>query len=527
MKNSVLIICVLLLLLSALTIDIAAQECISIDRYGYTIEEINQRTPWSLSENSAGLVHYNLLDYSTVNTFYNSETGDYRNYNTPESMWNAGAYTQAYKKVNKMYLYGDFRYEHTTKSNQAWLGTVLPDFTSNPILDSIPGKVLQESYNMTGKVAYKLSDRIALGTEIKYNTATMAKRKDGRNANVFSALDIKPGVCFTSGNLSLGMNAMYQYWTDNVQYQYIGDETGKNIYYMEGLFFMTKSGIATSTILKRGYFMQTYGGAVQLNYRKNSLELLCQFKAESGKIDNFEGIGLLKRYSKEDLLKYHYDGYLKIMGKRTNHFIRLSINENDRASYAIINNYETVPEEIKAWHYQEKGNVLRYVELHNNIDASYRLCSKINDWKYNFTVTAGYNRAWSDETYKVYPNRYSREYAVNTMYLKAAKFFYSGVKHIIELNGEFAFSDGASAEKMLDSTETGNLGQLTLNRALLAQDFNYHNVAREKYSVSGKYRHIVNAEKGNSVDFFVRYTLVHAREKLNRTYWSLSMSYNF
>jgi hypothetical protein len=527
MKNNILQKYILLLFLFVLTIDISAQICVPIDRCGYTIEEINQRMPWNLSDNTAGLVHYNLLDYSSVGTFYNSETGDYRNYNTPESVWKAGAYTQAYQKINKMYFYGDFRYEYDTKSNQSWLGTVLPDFTSNPVLDSIPGRVLQESYNMIGKVAYKLSDRIALGTEIKYNTSTIAKRKDGRNANVFSALDVKPGICFTFGDFSTGMNAIYQYWTDNVQYQYIGDESGKNIYYMEGLFFTTKSGITNTTILDRRYFMQTYGGAAQFNYRKNKLELFSQFKVESGNLNNYEGLGLLKRYSKEDLLKYYYDGYLKIIGKRTNHFIQLSIKENDRASYSIINNYEPVPEEIKSWQYHEKDKVLRYVELRKNIDASYRVCVKDNDWKYNFTVTGGYNKTWSDKTYKVYPDRYNQEYSINTMYLKATKFFYSGLKNIIELNGEFAVSDGSPAGKMLESTGTGNLGLLTLNRSMITQDFNYQNIARKNYSIGSRYRHILNPEKGNSFDLSVRYTLIQAKEKLNRTYLSLSTSYNF
>lgn len=527
MKNKILQIYILLLLLSALTIDISAQDCTPIERCGYTIEEINLRTPWNLSDNTAGLVYYNLLDYSTVGTFYNSESGDYRNYNTPESMWNVGAYTQAYKKINKMYFYGDFRYEYDTKSNQSWLGTVLPDFTSNPMLDSIPGKVLQESYNMTGKVAYKISDKIALGAEINYNTSTMAKRKDGRNSNVFSALDVKPGICFNFGNFRSGVNLIYQYWTDGVKYEYIGDESGKNIYYMEGLFFTTKSGITNTTILDRKYFMQSYGGAIQLGYQKGNLEFFNQFKIGNGSLNNYEGNLLLKRYSKEDLLNYHYDGYLKIIGKRLNHFIQLGIKENDRASYSIINNYEPIPDEIKSWQYYERGEVLRYLDLRKNFDASYRLCSKNSDWKYNFTVTAGYNKLWSDKTYKVYPDRYNQEYSINTIYLKATKIFYSGQRHTIELNGEFAVSDGSPAEKMLNSTSTGNLGLLTLNKSLLTQDFNYHNVERKSYSIGSRYRHILNPEKGNSFDVFVKYTLINAKDKLNRTYLSLATSYNF
>ncbi len=44
------------------------------------------------------------------------------------------------------------------------------------MLDSIPGgKVLSESYDMSGKIAYALTNKTALGIGISYHTATMAK----------------------------------------------------------------------------------------------------------------------------------------------------------------------------------------------------------------------------------------------------------------------------------------------------------------------------------------------------------------
>jgi hypothetical protein len=505
----------------------SAQVCDSLSKCGYTMEEINLRSPWAISENTAGLVYYDLMDYSTVGTFYNSKTGDFRNYNTPESMWNMGAYTQAYKKINKVYFYGDFQYQYDTKLNQAWLGTIYPDFTVNPILDSIPGKVLQESYLMSGKIAYKMSEKVALGLGVNYNTSTMAKRKDGRNANVFSALDMKPGISFKSGNFTSGISFIYQYWVDKVKYEYIGDESGKNIYFMEGLFFMTKSGITNTTNLDRKYFMQSYGGAIQLDYRVDNLEFFNQFEFRNGYLDNYEESSLTKRYSREDLLKYQYNAALKIMGERMNHFILFDIKSNDRASYAILNNYEPVPEEIKSWQYYEKDKVLRYLDLHKDLDASYRFCFKDSDWRYNFTLTAGFNKFWSDKTYKIYPNRYSQDYSVNSFYLKGVKFFYSRQKHIIELNAGFSASNGSLSDKMLNATGTGDLGQLKLNRSLLSRDFNYHNVSRKSYSIGSRYRHILNPGKGNSFDVSLHYMLIRSRDKLNRNYLSAAASYNF
>ncbi len=497
------------------------------ERRGYTMDEIRLRTPWTLSDNTAGLVHYNMLDFFTVGASYNSESGDHRNYNTPESAWNAGTHAQAYKRVNRTYFYGDFRYENDTKSNQSWLGTVLPDFTSNPILDSIPGRVLQESYIMTGKVAYRLSDRIALGGGIDYRTSTMAKRKDGRNSNVFSALDVKPGICFNFGNFNAGANLMYQYWVDGVNYEYIGDESGKSIYYMEGLFFTTSSGITNTTTMNRKYFMKSYGGAIQLDYQRDRVEAFNQFKWVLGDLNNFEGTSLLKRYSTEDLFDFDYKGYFKIIGGRTNHFVQLGFQVNERASYAIINKYEEVPDEIQSWQYAEKDKTLRYLDLQKQADASYRFCYKNSDWRYNFTAVAGYNRWWSDKIFKVHPDSYGQDFSVNTFYLQATKFFYSGTRHTIELNGQLALSKGSPAENMLEATGTGHLGQLILNRTLLSQDFNYYNESRKTFGIGGRYRYVLNPEKGNSIDFLVKYRRVNNNDGLFRSCLSLGTSYNF
>lgn len=95
------------------------------------------------------------------------------------------------------------------------------------MLDSIPGKVLSESYDMSGKIAYALTNKTALGIGISYHTATMAKRTDGRNSNVYSSICIKPGVNHKTANFTTGLNFNYKYDVDRVTYDFIGDLTGK------------------------------------------------------------------------------------------------------------------------------------------------------------------------------------------------------------------------------------------------------------------------------------------------------------
>ncbi len=97
-----------------------------------------------------------------------------------------------------------------------------------------------------------------------------------------------------------------------------------------------------------------------------------------GKLNNYEGISLTKKYSREELLNYHYGGSIKFLGNSSNHFIKFNLNSNERASNYIINNYEQVPGEIKSWEYYEKGSVLRYMTSIKELDVAYRFCYKKN-----------------------------------------------------------------------------------------------------------------------------------------------------
>lgn len=527
MKKRYIIIIGAWVLCSFLTFNMFAQANDKSEKTDYTIEEIQLRAPWTISDNVSGLAYYQFQDYASVGGFYNSESGNYRNYNSAENLYNLGVVAQAYKKVNKLLFYGDFTYKYDTKKNQTWLGTYIPDFTTNPILDSIPGKVLSESYDMSGKVAYALTNKTALGIGIDYHTATMAKRTDGRNSNVFSSIYVKPGVTHKSGNFTTGLNLNYKYDVDRVTYDYIGDQTGKNIYYMEGLFFMAKSGITSATILKRAYFLNSLGGALQLDYNNNNLEWFNEFEMNYGKFNNYEGLALTKKYSREELLNYHYGSSIKFLGDNTNHFIKLNLNSNERASYYIINNYEQVPGEIKSWEYYEKGSVLRYMTSTKELDVAYRFCYKKTDWKYNFNITAGFNKMMNEKTYKIFPETYSQNYTINTLYINGRKYFYPRQKNIFELEAGAAFLKGSDDGIPLKSESSGNLGMLQLNRRLLDIDYHYQNVSRTIFNVGARYRHLLNPDKNYALEFCLKYHKIITKNEQERSFLSFSTNYVF
>ncbi len=509
-----------------ISLNLYAQEKKSAEKTDYTFEEIQMRTPWAVSSNAAGLADYQFLNITSVGGFFNYQEGDYKNYNTAQSSNNFGVTTRAYKRVNKVLFYGDFTYKYDTKKDQTWLGTYIPDFTTNPILDSIPGKILSESYNMTGKIAYSLNNKTALGIGIDYHTATMAKRVDGRNSNVYSSITVKPGITRKAGNFIAGVNLNYKYDVDRVKYNFIGDITGKNIYYMEGLFFMSKSGITPTTILDRSYFMNSMGGAIQLDYLNNNFEFFNEFEFDYAKLNNYEGLSMTKRYSKEEKLGYRYSGAAKFLGDNSNHFVRLNLSNNERGSYYIINNYEVVPDEIKSWSYYEKGSILRYLTSLNELDASYRFCYKKTDWKYNFNITAGYNRLTSTKTYKVFPEKYKQNFTINTLYLEGRKYFYTTVNNTLELEAGIAYSKSGDDSYDLKTQSSGNLGMLQLNKSLLDMDYQYHNISSTKFNIGARYRHMLN-QKNRALEFCLKYNKVTTEDLGDRSYFSISSNFIF
>lgn len=527
MKKRYIIILGAWVLCQLMTFNMFAQASDNNEKIDYTLEEIQLRAPWAVSDNVSGLAYYQFQDYASVGGFYNSESGDYRNYNSAENLFNFGVATQAYRKVKKLLFYGDFTYRYDTKKNQTWLGNYIPDFTTNPMLDSIPGKVLSENYDMSGKIAYALTNKTALGIGISYHTATMAKRTDGRNSNVYSSICIKPGITHKIANFTAGLNFNYKYDVDRVTYDFIGDLTGKNIYYMEGLFFMAKSGITPATILKRGYFFNLLGGALQLDYNNKNLEWFNELEINYGKLNNYEGISLTKKYSREELLNYHYGGSIKFLGNNSNHFIKFNLNSNERASNYIINNYEQVPGEIKSWEYYEKGSVLRYMTSFRELDAAYRFCYKKTDWKYNFNLTAGFNRMISEKTYRIFPETYNQHFNINTFYFEGRKYFYPQQKNIIELEAGVAFSKGSDDGNSLKTGSSGNLGMLQLNKRLLDIDYQYRNASRTNINVGARYRHLLNPDKNYALEFCMKYHRVVAKNKQKRSFLSFSTNYVF
>ncbi len=491
----------------------------------YTFEKIEMKSPWLLSGNGAGLVFNKADNYANVEGYFTNETGDYRNVDDPSSYTTLGLGTKSYTKVKNVYFYGSFRYDYGINKDLAWRGTVYPRSILNPIADSIPGKVLRESYIMSGKVGYKVSDVVALGAAFDYNTNTSAKRVDARNLNTLSSLKVSPGITLDYSHLKLGANLNYFRDVEDVEYTFIGETTGKSIYYLEGLWFFSKSGISSSTDLKRKYIKDSFGGAIQAHLNLGNFCFFNQFSINYGKKDDYESSNLIKRYAYVESLTYAYDGRFRLKGEDVDHIISLSFVSDENLSYSIINRYERVPEEINTWAFYEYGKDLRYVTGYQKYGAEYKTFIRDGEWRCSWILAAGVNLHKFEKDYKLFPAKYHQNFDINEVYMRANKDFILSNKNSLNLdiNGSYVTANGTK----LDAQNPLNSGTLMLNNSLLDRDFAYNTSDRYSAGLGFKFMRMVDPNRGSALYLGASYKHIESKDLGSRGLFALSVGFNF
>lgn len=462
----------------------------------YSFERLVSKTPWLVSGNSAGLTYNSAENFSTVGGYYNNQSGSFRNFNEAKEYQNFGLQTESYSKKGNLFFYGNFNYDYGIKTGQSWLGTIYPNATLNPICDSVPGKVLREDYILNGKVGYTLSPKFAIGVGFDYHAATAAKRTDGRNGNTMSSLAVSPGVSFTSGMLKAGLNLSYGHDVEKVTYTYIGDPTGKKLYYFEGLWFYTSSALTSSSLTDRGYFKDFFGGAVQLDLQLGKLRFYNELNMKYGSEDDYEEINLTKRFANVLSLDYDYKGILSMVCEKMDHYLRIRAKSNEMLSYAITNIYEAAEGEVNQWKFVEHGKTLRYTQESKSWGVEYSGFVKKSDWLSSFVYTIGVNFGKQVKKQKIYPAEYCQTVKRAEYYADITKNITFSGTNMIDINvfGAIAKGDGT----LLDENNPLVTGLVSLHRNILNQDYAYTTADSYKVGANLKYRQVFNTEKGYS-----------------------------
>lgn len=239
------------------------------EKYAYRMERIWTANPWNISYNSAGLIFNRNEDFSLVRLGYDYQDGNYRNVfeSTSEGCFKLN--TESFRKIKKVYFYGNFDFDYSHRQNKAWASVLDPYRTPIFLADSTPGRQTLELYRVNGGVGYELSRHFAIGGRMDFEVANNAKKRDARNKNVYMSLHIAPGIMYRSKWMNLGLNFIYGRKTEKVDIRIYGTGQNHEIFEFDGLWFYTSDVIKESGTIEREYRDNIYGGAAQMEFYGN------------------------------------------------------------------------------------------------------------------------------------------------------------------------------------------------------------------------------------------------------------------
>jgi hypothetical protein len=115
-------------------------------------------------------------------------------------------------------------------------------YNDNPytVGDSIGGNYTKEYFNMVGKGAFSLNEKLSFGFDVNYSTGVGAKRKDPRPENTITTFDFIPGIIYSFNKIKLGLNFRYQGSTEEIDFSSVTSKTNY-LFHFKGL------GVYTST----------------------------------------------------------------------------------------------------------------------------------------------------------------------------------------------------------------------------------------------------------------------------------------
>lgn len=228
---------------------------------------------WCNAWNPAALDLYDTIDYHMVETAYSDAKSLLKYTTDPGEIGEFYVMTKGVKRVGRIVLDGEFRYNYNIYNELLYNGT----FRFDPLYpysvgDSVDGRQSMEEFNLNANLSYLISDKLSAGINARYSSGVGAKNIDPRNLTDNMEFETGPGILFHLNRTSVGIAASYLLTSTEISYKVVGDL--KTIIFEQlGLGFADDQKEITSA--SYGYFGKGLKGSVQfgINGASNSLFL--------------------------------------------------------------------------------------------------------------------------------------------------------------------------------------------------------------------------------------------------------------
>ncbi len=466
--TSKILFCIVLFAVTLNALEAISSEADSLQSSLSTEEIFLLKSPWSGSENAAGLQFLAIPKrIGKVELFYNNNKGDYHRFLNGKENLQYGFYTNGYTKLKNWKFYGDFSYYSDIEKNVKWVDVMEP-YNDNPYTlgDDMGGKYIKEYFDMNAKASWHASEKLDFGFEVNYLTGVGTRRKDPRPVNETTSFKIKPGVIYNLNRFKLGLNLNFQTGKEDMEIQLVGDSTF-TYYHFKGL------GTFTSTTDKgeRSHESIVLGGGLQFGYNGSSFQNTTEVSFFQKETDIKRGVSvplqvvLLEKFQTEVSSVFLFKPEEKNINK-------LTLNFTDKHIYG----HEPVIEPTQVQENFQWSTVAKYLlywHQENSVRVNYDFFKLQDNNHFNWGTSVGGQIYTSETSYYFVPERNYQE--LNYFLLHAAlkkELITSFADVVFEMNGKYR--KGFKSTYQIVDEET--LLE-TVNSDFVETDYNYFNSA--------------------------------------------------
>lgn len=238
------------------------------------IEFMKEKSLWRQSENAAGLLLDDPIEYSEFEANYSSYQGGFHRPQQGKSGSNLTFFAEGATLLNKIYVWGQFDYAREKMEGVNFKQSIIDPYRGMPyyITDLNESDWENQYYNMQFKVNLPVGQKTRLGLDGKYNVAQGAKQRDIRTTNLSYSLCINPAIVYSPTNAHhIGASLEYNNFKEEADPDMVNTSDYQTYYELYGLGTAVENIGSGKTV---NYMGNKIGGALQYAYNKEGIELL-------------------------------------------------------------------------------------------------------------------------------------------------------------------------------------------------------------------------------------------------------------
>lgn len=441
------------------------------------IESVNN---WLYTGNSAGMIFNEGRNAMMFHGGMNYGDGGFHRVMEAAERVDYFFTTESYQKLNdRIFLYGRFTYHNLDEKGALWNGTYDP-YRGNPYIlaDSVSGSTYhKENYELTGKMAYKLSQNISFGSSVNYFVAMGAKQKDPRPENTVTMFTVNPSLLIHQENYSAGIDLGYRHRKELTDYiEYISDNTDPTYFMFKGFGFFNSQISAGSY---RYQSMNEIFGGLQLEKKIFGIPFLTEVRYNGSKEEIEDGSSTIRKEDAGDWNTHRFDFNEQLAfdaGLRHHRLnAKLGYFNGDGIEYR-----QNIVYVDKVAEYQTIAKYLKFNREVYTASLHYDYRKMLDYERVNWMLGGGINFMDNNETYYYVPETFTSSFSNLGADLNIQKDFYRGHFHVSPAAGA-NYVWNVSKDLLLSDDPGITLKQ---NTAIYQQEFAYY--TSELFRLQGK-----------------------------------------